>query len=82
MHHEASVLVRDSLSRLGEIDREVLTLFFFEAFRRDEVAHILGIASNAVSARLLRATNRLASELKRSHADWCHVSTPPLLKRS
>lgn len=51
--------VRSALGRLGELDREVLTLTVWEGLRPREVATVLGIGPAAVRTRLNRARARL-----------------------
>jgi RNA polymerase sigma-70 factor (ECF subfamily) len=55
--------VRDALSRLPLIDREVLILRFVEQLSSRETAAILGISAEAVGMRRLRALRRLSDEL-------------------
>ena len=51
--------VRSALGRLGDLDREVLTLTVWEGLQPREVATVLGIAPAAVRTRLSRARARL-----------------------
>jgi len=51
--------VQDALSRLGELDREVLTLTVWEELEPREIAVILGVNAQAVRTRLSRARGRL-----------------------
>lgn len=56
--------VRNALSSMNEIDREVLALRHFEELTNQEVATELGITENASSMRYLRALERLRSTLE------------------
>lgn len=51
--------VREALARLGELDREVLTLTVWEGLEPREVAEVLGVNPAAVRTRLSRARARL-----------------------
>ena len=53
--------VRAALSRLGELDREVLSLTVWEGLQPREVAQVLGLSPAAVRTRLSRARARLRS---------------------
>ncbi|GIF05142.1 RNA polymerase sigma factor [Actinoplanes siamensis] len=51
--------VREALARLGDLDREVLTLTVWEGLEPREVAEVLGVNAAAVRTRLSRARARL-----------------------
>ncbi|SCE73683.1 RNA polymerase, sigma subunit, ECF family [Micromonospora coriariae] len=51
--------VRAALARLGEVDREVLMLTFWEGLEPREVATVLHVSPAAVRTRLSRARARL-----------------------
>ncbi|WP_433319762.1 RNA polymerase sigma factor [Micromonospora chersina] len=51
--------VRAALARLGELDREVLMLTFWEGLEPREVAAVLRVSSAVVRTRLSRARTRL-----------------------
>jgi RNA polymerase sigma-70 factor (ECF subfamily) len=51
--------VRAALARLGDLDREVLTLTVWEDLAPREVAEVLGVSPAAVRTRLSRARARL-----------------------
>jgi RNA polymerase sigma factor (sigma-70 family) len=51
--------VRAALDRLGELDREVLTLTVWEGLQPREVAEVLSLSPAAVRTRLSRARARL-----------------------
>ncbi|MFG1922821.1 RNA polymerase sigma factor [Cryptosporangium sp. NPDC048952] len=53
------LVVRDALARLGELDREVLMLTFWEGLEPREIAAVLGLSAPTVRSRLSRARSRL-----------------------
>jgi RNA polymerase sigma factor (sigma-70 family) len=53
------IAVRAALSRLGELDREVLTLTAWEGLEPREIAEVLGVSAQTVRTRLSRARARL-----------------------
>lgn len=55
----ARLAVQSALGRLGDLDREVLTLTVWEGLQPREVASVLGIGPAAVRTRLNRARTRL-----------------------
>ena len=55
--------VRAALARLGDLDREVLTLSVWEGLRPSEIAEVLALAPGAVRTRLSRARAHLRDEL-------------------
>lgn len=57
------IAVRAALSRLGELDREVLTLTVWEELEPREIAEVLGVASQTVRTRLSRARARLRDDI-------------------
>ena len=56
--------VRSALARLGDDDREVLTLTSWEGLAPREVAIVLGIPAASVRTRLHRARSRMRVELE------------------
>ena len=58
--------VREALTRLDEIDREVLQLRAFEGLENDEVAQVLDLAPGTASKRYGRALLRLRQALASS----------------
>ncbi|MCY2964522.1 MAG: sigma-70 family RNA polymerase sigma factor, partial [Planctomycetota bacterium] len=62
---ENAELVHYGLSRLGLVEREVLTLFFLEEMSIDEVATVLEIPPGTVKSRLARARGELRQILER-----------------
>ncbi|KRC64920.1 RNA polymerase subunit sigma-24 [Aeromicrobium sp. Root236] len=57
------IALRAALSRLGEIDREVLTLTVWEELEPREIAQVLGLSAQTVRTRLSRARARLREQL-------------------
>jgi RNA polymerase sigma-70 factor (ECF subfamily) len=60
---EQSALLRVALSRLPDLDREVLILRHLEHLAPGEIAEVLGVPPAVVYTRHLRALRRLRSEL-------------------
>lgn len=73
---EARRLVAEEISRLPDVDREILVLFSFEGYSHAEIGRILDLSPVAVTARQHRAVKHLASLLRRNHSDWCHDAFP------
>jgi RNA polymerase sigma factor (sigma-70 family) len=65
--------VRDALARLGELDREVLSLTVWEELEPREIAEVLGVSAQAVRTRLSRARARLRDMLGDELAPAGHV---------
>lgn len=57
--------VRRALAQLGDLDREVVMLWAWEALPPREIAVVTGLTPNAVSIRLHRAKARLADVLRK-----------------
>ena len=55
--------MRAALSRLGELDREVLTLTVWEELEPREIAQVLGVSAQTVRTRLSRARGRLREQI-------------------
>ena len=60
--------VHRALAQLGDLDRELVSLWAWEGLPPRDIAASLGMTANAVSIRLTRAKQRLA-ELLRKDAD-------------
>jgi RNA polymerase sigma factor (sigma-70 family) len=56
------IAVRAALARLGELDREVLTLTVWEELEPREIAQVLGVTAQTVRTRLSRARSRLREQ--------------------
>ncbi|MEU2610509.1 RNA polymerase sigma factor [Micromonospora sp. NPDC007271] len=65
--------VQAALARLGELDREVLMLTFWEGLEPREVAAVLQVSSAAVRTRLSRARARLRDLVGDDHGPPGHV---------
>jgi RNA polymerase sigma-70 factor (ECF subfamily) len=69
--------VREAIGRLGELDREILTLSVWEQLEPREIAEVLGLSSAVVRTRLSRARSRLREELGDDVAGVGHVQGVP-----
>ncbi|MEV0155116.1 sigma-70 family RNA polymerase sigma factor [Micromonospora sp. NPDC050686] len=58
------LVVRSALARLGELDREVLMLTFWEGLEPREIAAVLRVNPSVVRTRLSRARARLRELLR------------------
>ncbi|MEV6348112.1 RNA polymerase sigma factor [Actinoplanes sp. NPDC051851] len=67
------LVVRAALARLGELDREVLTLTVWDGLEPREVATVLGVNAAAVRTRLSRARGRLRELIGDERASSGHV---------
>jgi RNA polymerase sigma-70 factor (ECF subfamily) len=65
-NEELAARVRQSLSKLNEVDREVIFMRIFEGLAHDEIAVVLDIEPAAVRKRFGRALLRLRTELIRN----------------
>jgi len=65
-----------AMDRLGEKDRQLVLLRYFEHRRQDEVCQMLGISEAAATKRLSRAIEKLRKHLS-SHGIW--TPTPALV---
>lgn len=61
---ENAELIHFALSRIGLLEREVLTLYFLEEFSVGEIARILEIPEGTVKSRLARARSALRQVLE------------------
>ena len=59
-------IVRQSVRRLPERAREVVLLHYFSGLSYEEIAAALGISSQAVHGRLIRARRKMAEYLRRN----------------
>ena len=53
----------EAVGRLKPIYRAVIHLYYYEGYRQDEIARILGISQTAVQTRMQRARESLKKEL-------------------
>ncbi|MFF5210433.1 RNA polymerase sigma factor [Streptosporangium sp. NPDC000396] len=75
--------VSEAFERLGDDDRELLSLAIWEDLNPGEIAGVLGCSRNAVRIRLYRARKRLARALEETGVRSSRESSPsrmPLLK--
>lgn len=56
--------IQQALSRLQELDRVVISLFYLKELSMEEISEITNLAVNTVKVRLHRARKRLADEMK------------------
>ena len=56
--------VWEAVGKLKPIYRAVIHLYYYEGYRQDEIARILGISQTAVQTRMQRARDYLKKELK------------------
>jgi RNA polymerase sigma-70 factor, ECF subfamily len=61
---DAEVVLRDAMSRLERMDREVLLLREFEQLNYAEIGELLGLPVNTVRSRLFRARTALREVLE------------------
>lgn len=52
-------IVRKLLNRLPESERTVLNLYYIAEMNQDEISKFLGVSTNTIHSRLIRARNRL-----------------------
>ncbi len=65
--------VRDALAKLGELDREVLMLTFWEGLEPREAAAVLQLDATVVRTRLSRARTRMRNLLGHAFGSPGHV---------
>ena len=64
MQAEQLEMLRDSMTELSEMDREVLILRHMEHMSNGEVAAALGIDKSAATKRYLRALKRIRERIE------------------
>jgi RNA polymerase sigma-70 factor, ECF subfamily len=69
MHGIDRMTVRDAVSKLPDIDRAVVLLFYYHDASQAEIAHILEIPLGTVKSRLHRAMKQLKIELEGYHGE-------------
>jgi RNA polymerase sigma factor for flagellar operon FliA len=62
-------ILKDALARLGEQDRTVLSLYYYEELKLHEIAAIMGLTESRISQIRSRALARMRAELQPLHAD-------------
>jgi len=68
-HHDVSVeekrkIINDSILKLSETERIIITLYYYEELPVKEIAEIVGISSQNVKVKLYRSRQKLMVELK------------------
>ena len=58
--------IRRAVWSLREPERELIVLRFFDGFSQAHISEVLGISSQAVTGRLVRAKRKIAKYLKRN----------------
>ena len=71
------VVVSEALKDLGEADRELLTLVYWEDLTIEQAARVLGISPGAARKRLERARSRLRLHLEAAQTETTHQSSLP-----
>lgn len=56
----------DAVGKLKPIYRAVIHLYYYEGYRQDEIAQILGISQTTVQTRMQRARESLKKELNKN----------------
>jgi len=59
-------LVNFALQKLNEIDRAVITLFYYEELKLEEIADITGISKDNVKIRLFRARKKMLESIEKT----------------
>ena len=62
-HTNEDRFIWDAVGKLKPIYRAVIHLYYYEGYRQDEIARILGITRTAVQTRMQRAREILKKEL-------------------
>lgn len=58
--------IRRAVWSLSESERELVVLRYFDGFSQAQISKVLGISSQAVNGRLVRAKRKIAKYLKRN----------------
>jgi len=58
--------IRRAVWNLREAERELIVLRYFDGFSQARISEVLGLSSQAVNGRLVRAKRKLAKYLKRN----------------
>lgn len=66
--HDAIDKVRSALGKLNEVERQIITLHYFEDLSGEEVAKIVGMNEGAVRVRTHRILAKLREILKKQNA--------------
>jgi RNA polymerase sigma-70 factor (ECF subfamily) len=68
--HDRSTIVRQCLSQLSAIHREVLDLAYYHEKSVEEVAEIVGVSAGTVKTRMFYARKRMENLLETAGAGW------------
>jgi len=63
---ENRAIVRQAVSRLSGSAKEVIVLYYFSGLSHQQIAATLGVSTQAVHGRLIRARRKLGEDLTRS----------------
>ena len=69
-HQDRSAIIRQCLSQLSAIHREVLDLVYYHDKSVEEVAEIVGVSSGTVKTRMFYARKRMENLLETAGAGW------------
>jgi RNA polymerase sigma-70 factor (ECF subfamily) len=58
--------IRRAVWSLRESERELIVMRFFDGFSQGQISEVLGLSSQAVNGRLVRAKRKIAKYLKRN----------------
>jgi RNA polymerase sigma-70 factor (ECF subfamily) len=58
--------IRRAIWSLRQAEREMIVLRYFDGFSQAHISEVLGISSQAVNGRLVRAKRKIAEYLKRN----------------
>jgi RNA polymerase sigma factor (sigma-70 family) len=61
-----SALINFALQKLNEIDRAIVTLFYYEEMNHAEIASVTGISRDNIKIRLFRARKKMLDDIERS----------------
>lgn len=56
--------LNEALLKLAAMDRSIVHLYYYEGYRTDEIAKVLGLGPSNVRTRLTRARRKLANLMK------------------
>jgi RNA polymerase sigma factor (sigma-70 family) len=74
--------VQVALNELRQLDREVLTLIYWDGLSHAETASVLGCSINAVALRVKKAKVRLHNKLNLSSVDLTSNTSPlPIIRK-
>ncbi|MBL7186937.1 MAG: RNA polymerase sigma factor [Phycisphaerae bacterium] len=62
-------VIRRAVWSLREPERELIVMRYFDGFSQGQISEVLGLSSQAVNGRLVRAKRKIAAYLKRKRFD-------------